>query len=1042
MKRVICTPLDYNLWPEYARICGTMTADGQEGWIYLLPTREMLTSVQRTVWSTEGLVGCSRLNLFSLDGLVELVLNTAGQTVQYLEETEALAVLNGVVRQLGAEQRLSYYRRAGDRHSYLKGILGAIGELKRQLISPEELDKAAAGLVFPARLKELALIYNSYQQVLEEQGYAQQEELYIKATELLQKEGKGLLSGFNSLFMSNYFEFAPVKESFLARVIALIPRVEINLPYDLRNPQAYQLTEKTLNLFKEWGLEISYAEGERRNHVGGEICQDLFSRRRERIQPEGRIGLTCYQSREGEIRGLAREIKGLILKEDYQPAQICVLPRMTGEYVTGLIRVFEEYGIPLDCPEEISLPFHPLVRGLIRLFRLKPEGMGEETILQTASSPYWAEPLGLEIGALKEIFSGRLLRSRGDWDQLLAEEDQDNSSSGGIANILELIDRLPERGEPGQFARILRSFLEQIPLREQIIRLQAASEEDRKWSALKTDLTALSKLEEILEQFEQPIYDLFGEISSEQFLYLFLEQLAPVRLIVREGEIGGVRLLDPSSARGQEFAVVFLPGLEEGIFPRQFGAGWVIPEPIRKKMSRNGFSLPGLEEREKEEQFFLAAALSTARERVYLSYSEGTVGKESLRSWFVDEIGELFPGGELPVLPADLGISRPAASRRELVGSLALLYPKGGKAALEGLDLELPFAYLSRVEMENSRFNLGQQGFTCYNGSLEQSRIQEELSRIFHSQRSYSPAMFKDYALCPFAFFAERVLGLTREETVGKLDGLQRGRIYHEVLALFMGSYRDKKLKIQWRDKYLNQLETLLNEVVNKEEFRSLVTHPRWSVQKQLLLRTLQRWLDQELSYGSSFLPRYLEWSFGLPLDSSSDPDSTERPLELVREGETIRFRGRVDRIDYAEDGLYQVFDYKTSSVPGKNDLLNLFEPQVLIYLLAVEQLLSREEESVVGGGYYSLKTGKRDGGIWLKEQVDHLPHRRGRRGWGTLSRGEWEDFFVQFREELFHDLEAIKAGKFYVEPKKACSPYCRFKTVCRYDQLQTKGGE
>lgn len=989
MKNLVCTPLGTQLWPQLAQACGNLTLEGQEGWIYLLPTKEMLNCVEKKLWETNGLIGCSRINLFTLDGLVDYVLEFSDCRLHSLEKTEALAVLAQVIRELSREGKLHYFANAGDKLGYLEGLFSAIGELKRFLISPEQLNQIIVQPESAERLGEFAEIYRLYQQHLEEEHLAQQEDLYLKAAELLTLEGSRLLSGFSSLVMSNYFEFTPVKEKFLQQVVALIPRVEINLSYDRRNPEAYLLTAKTLSSLDGQGLDLIFIEEEHGNHLGCEIVENLFSGRKEVVENKNRVLLTCYQSREREIRSIAREIKRLILKENYAPEEICILSRNTGDYAAGLLRIFREYGIPLNYPQEVKLLFHPLISELLTLLQLKNDGLEQ----QTGLSPFWS----------------------GDFS-------------------------LPETAECGQFAEAIRGFLSRIRLREELLKLHFEEQEVGSLQKLKLDLTALSKLEEIVETFQTPIYRLFGEISFVGFLEIFINRLDAVVLKTEEGESGGVRLLDPSSARGQEFNVVFLPGLEEGVFPRGYSSSWVVPESVRKKMKKSGLFLSGREESEIEEMFFFSAAVSTASARIYLSYTEGEDRQGSLSSWFIDEVKEVLTEKRFPCLPTGLQTIACAASFRELIGSLALVYDQGGKSVLADLGSKLPKYFFSRVEAEAVRWSVKDLGFSHYNGSLEQPETREKLASIFNSRRVYSSGMFKDYAFCPFAFFAGRVLGLESEDDPRELNGLQKGRIYHEVLFRFLSPYRGEGLKQERKQEYFAQLGEVLEGVMAEEEYILLTESPRWPVQKQLLLKSLRLWLDGELSNTADdeagFVPVCLEWSFGLS-------DSAEKALKLSEEGAEILLGGRIDRIDRSSEGFYTVLDYKTSQIPKNDELLNLLDPQLPIYLLAVEQLICREEELVVGGGYCTLTKGERDGGIWLADYARIFSRRKNKKV-GNLTREEWQSFFDRLKQMLLSYWSEIRKGRFYLKPAGECPTYCRFKQVCRYDPLQTAelGGE
>jgi len=1021
-----------------------MLADGETGWLYLAPTKQLLAEIQKVIWETEDLVGFSKMNLLTIDGLVELVLKRAGFSYSYLEEKEALAVLNETLKKIAGEGKLNFYSRAVGRFNYLRDLLQALGELKRYLISPGQLKEAVKELGFTGKEKELALIYEAYQDALEEMGYFQQEDLYLKAIELLEARGRELLSGYTSLFMSNYFEFTPIKDGFLAKVIALLPRVEIHLAYDRRNPEAYRLTARTLKRFEDLGLEVKYIETEKEEgHLGGEMVRNLFLGRREVMENKGKFHFAFFKTREEEVRGIAREIKRLIIEDKYEPAEICLVPRSGEDYLSIVIRIFNEYEIPLGFNQEVNLLFHPLIRDVLKLYQLKIEGIKRDNLLGLALSPYLGGALGLNGQGLEKIASTRLIVDEKDWLELAREE---GDGLAGIEEIIKLVNSLPEEGKCSDYSRRMMGFINRLPLEEQIVRLNPVGQEKEGLKALKLDLTALKKMREVLAGFDHPAYQLLTGLRITGFLELLSTSLGTVVITRTEGEKGGVQLFDPSALRGQEFRIVFLPGLEEGVFPRYRSENWIISEQTRIKLAGLGLKLPRREDWDLGEEFFLALAVSAARERIYLSYASGQSEEGRLQSWFVEEIrGLFFPDQSLSSFGrTDLSS---AASLRELRGWLSLLFSQGGKEGLRKLESNLPNNLLSRIEAEMLRWEVAGKGFTQYNGNLEQAKIKERLEKLFGNNRVYSAGQFSEYASCPFAFFLKRVLGLKLpEEITAKLEGLAKGNIYHQVLARFLEGYKGRRLDSSQKEEYLKELKKIIEEILTKEEFVFLNRNPRWPVLKRLLERDLERWLISELRLsdeGSAFSPLYLEWSFGFPLEGKEDEKSTEKTLDLEKEGQFLRLGGRIDRIDYSEEGFYQALDYKTSTIPENNDLLNFLDFQIPIYLLAIQELLCQEGEKVLGGGYCSLKNGKRDGGLWQLKYKDKIVHRSSGKIKGNLDENEWEVYFAQVKERLFAYLDQIKAGRFYLNPQK-CTSYCEFKTVCRFDPLQIaeRGGE
>jgi len=152
--------------------------------------------------------------------------------------------------------------------------------------------------------------------------------------------------------------------------------------------------------------------------------------------------------------------------------------------------------------------------------------------------------------------------------------------------------------------------------------------------------------------------------------------------------------------------------------------------------------------------------------------------------------------------------------------------------------------------------------------------------------------------------------------------------------------------------------------------------------------------------------------------------------------GGPVSFRGKIDRIDVVEkDGetWAVVYDYKTSQPVTKKDILAGRSLQIPVYMAAAPALLGRlgyTNVRVMGGGYYVIKKGKLEGGIWHKEFTVWS-----KKGLGALEADEFqvlEQNLAQRAAELHRD---ITAGRFPPQPSPGACTYCEYRRCCRYDK-------
>ena len=129
------------------------------------------------------------------------------------------------------------------------------------------------------------------------------------------------------------------------------------------------------------------------------------------------------------------------------------------------------------------------------------------------------------------------------------------------------------------------------------------------------------------------IKELIGQLSEFQSLAEFLEHVSLVMDVENDDNTSKVNLMTLHSAKGLEFDYVFMPGMEEGVFPNQ------------RSLDEKGNT--GLE----EERRLAHVGITRAKKYLYLSYAQNrrVYGNytQSIASRFLSEIGPEFIEEEL-----------------------------------------------------------------------------------------------------------------------------------------------------------------------------------------------------------------------------------------------------------------------------------------------------------------------------------------------------------------------------------------------------------
>jgi ATP-dependent helicase/DNAse subunit B len=162
------------------------------------------------------------------------------------------------------------------------------------------------------------------------------------------------------------------------------------------------------------------------------------------------------------------------------------------------------------------------------------------------------------------------------------------------------------------------------------------------------------------------------------------------------------------------------------------------------------------------------------------------------------------------------------------------------------------------------------------------------------------------------------------------------------------------------------------------------------------------------------------------------------RRAPAILEEDRIQIRGRIDRVDRSDDGRYIAYDYKLGSGASVEEIEEGADLQIPLYILALERLFLRPGEEVIGGGYYSIRTGKRTRGLYRQEAAALTAI--GDRARASLPTPEWKERLARAEAFAWRYVEGMRRGDFRVQPKSArICRLCEFRTVCRFDPYRMR---
>jgi ATP-dependent helicase/nuclease subunit B len=634
-------------------------------------------------------------------------------------------------------------------------------------------------------------------------------------------------------------------------------------------------------------------------------------------------------------------------------------------------------GIPVNGTATMPLTARLAARTLLGLLSLPKNRFRREAVFAwLAGARVRDRGRWVPTAAWERLSRDAAVVERKDWDPLLARladeldfqadrDDQDPDAPEWRAR---------RSRQSAQRARDLRLFV--LTLIED---LETASAEARAWPVWakwarrhlanllggEPERTGWPLVEQrAAEKVERAIDRLacLGEIEGPVTLEVFARTLE----LELEGDLGrvgrmgeGVFVGPISMGVGLDLELVVILGLAEGVFPARARDDSLLPDNEREA---TGDELPLraslVEKRHRE----LLASLAGAR-RQLLCVPRGDLrgGRERVPSRWVLETAEALAGGTW----TSEELLRPHPSEHWLehvasfdAGLRSVTFPVSDqeyrlRARLAGTAAGASGVPPDPVFVAGSTALGGRRSsrFSRFDGNVAGLAVPSPAERVMSATR------LENWAACPFAYLVGDVLGVKEIENPEEeltITPLNRGSLIHEILEEFVTEVLARPTQPRasdpWTDDDGERLRVIANRHCDAYEARGLSGRPvYWHRERQRIVADVIRFLEEDSAHRAKTRTRPVaaELAFGLT-GSRVGTLSVE-----LRDGREVRFRGRADRVDVAEDGTIHVVDYKSGStrrykgLSAADPVLGGKKLQLPVYGQAARALLNAPDRPV-----------------------------------------------------------------------------------------------
>ncbi|MFN8635855.1 MAG: UvrD-helicase domain-containing protein [Chloroflexota bacterium] len=511
-----------------------------------------------------------------------------------------------------------------------RSVLAAISGAKNESVSPERFEQTAEGY----GQQIIARAYRRYQELLDENRGLDFDDLLGKTLELF-VTAPDVLEQYQDRFpylMVDEFQDTNVVQYELVRLLGkkhrnvCIVGDEDQSIYgwrkaDVRNLQHFERDFPELKIVL---LEQNYRSTQAVLDVASAVISPNEGRKAKRLWTENSRGLPvqlheAYDERD-EALYVVRQIEAM-RREGSRYGDVAVAYR-TNAQSRALEEAFIRYDVPYRLVGGTAFYQRREVKDVIAYLRLlgnqsdglsfqrivnvPARGIGQKTVSDLS---LWASRLGLpEYEAAKLAAAGT--EEIGADGRIAPVVPMATRPRAMIGKFVDAIEGAQERLGEATLSEAIEALLERIDYRGHVA--DGSSESEDRWRNVQELVTKLHD---------------YDNMDGNAGLRAFLDEAALVQAAdsLADADAGAVTLITLHAAKGLEFPIVFLVGLEDGIAPHSRAIG------------ENGT----LEELQ-EERRLLYVGVTRAEQRLFLVYAANRTLygelREQVRSMFLDDI--------------------------------------------------------------------------------------------------------------------------------------------------------------------------------------------------------------------------------------------------------------------------------------------------------------------------------------------------------------------------------------------------------------------
>lgn len=963
----------YHLYKELIRM--SMEQD-KCNYIALVPEQATLQT-QKDIVSMHPAKGVLNIDILSFERLAYRVFEELGCTPKLvLDDVGKNMLLRKAFGKVGGE--LSVYKKNLKKAGFIDEVKSLFSELYQYRIGEADIEKMVNATVdrplINRKLQDILTLNRAFNACTGEDMIAAEEVLEILGRVIDKSE----IIKNSVITLDGFTGFTPVQYEVIRRLLRLAKKVTVTVTVDERenpytvdgNHTLFYLSRKTIERLSAIAAEESVPidkdvrlSGTPYRFKDSEALafleRELFRYPFNVAQTHEGISVHSLANPQAEARFLSEEIFRLV-RNGARYRDIGVIAADVAVYKPFIGQFFDQAGIPYFLDDKKSLISNPLVEYIRAVLEIIMQNFAYESVFRYMKCGFLAEHdeaiFEMENYVLATGIKGRKAWSR-EWEPLYAGGEHLNmewinyEKTVIMTPVFALEDALSNDMTVDTAVRALYTWLESQCADITLSGMADEFEEKGEYALAREYRQAYSL---VLDLFDRLIGLVPEEhISIHEFSEILDAGFEKIKVGMIPPCVDRVMVGDLTRSRLKDIKHLFIIGVNDCFIPKSNDSGGILSDYDREILAGLGVELaPGARENGFIERLYVYLALTKPSESLAITFSKSNMDGKGLRpSSYLNSVLKLFAG---------LGITdedENNESARKIVSkdSALELLIEGLREYSEGRESntwkELYSWFMRDEEGAKELEFLVKNAFVHYGPES----IGRSLARLLYgSSITGSVTRLEQYAACAYAQFLSYGLELSERKQY-EFAAADMGNIFHGSIEEYFKYIRENHIEMSGIND--GDRTSIVSACVEKACELNGSGILRSSARNQYMLKRIERivnktvWALGEQIKRGSFEPTGFEVPFG---------GGNDAMLITLNEEDTMRLRGKVDRIDTCEDGddvLIKITDYKSGSTSfDAGSVYNGLQIQLIVYLDAVmqrEKLMNPDKNVRVAGMFY-----------------------------------------------------------------------------------------